>query len=210
MAGRTRRLRGDSMKIVMATKNKGKILELRAALAHLNAEIVSLSEFGDIEDAVEDGKTFAENALIKAKYYMEKTGLPCIADDSGLEVAALGGEPGVYSARYSGIHADDAANNKKLVTELKKKNLTESAADYRCALVFIATDGKYILTEGRVDGRVKLNPKGTNGFGYDPYFYTAEYEGRTMAELTVAEKEKISHRGKAVQKMVKCLEEYMK
>lgn len=198
------------MKIVIATKNKGKILELRAALAHLNAEIVSLAEFGDIEDAVEDGKTFAENALIKAKYYMKKTGLPCIADDSGLEVAALNGEPGVYSARYAGIHADDTANNKKLVAELQKKNLTSSAADYRCALVFIDTDGKHILTEGRVDGTIKINPKGTNGFGYDPYFYTTEYAGRTMAELTVAEKEKISHRGKAVQKMVKCLEEYMK
>ena len=198
------------MKIVIATKNKGKILELRAALAHLKAEIVSLAEFGDIGDAVEDGKTFAENALIKAKYYMEKTGLPCIADDSGLEVAALNGEPGVYSARYAGIHANDTANNKKLVAELQKKNLTASAADYRCALVFIDTDGKHILTEGSVDGTIKINPKGTNGFGYDPYFYTAEYAGRTMAELTVAEKEKISHRGKAVQKIVKCLEEYMK
>lgn len=198
------------MKIVIATKNKGKILELKAALAHLNAEIISLAEFGDIEDAVENGKNFAENALIKAKYYMEKTGLPCIADDSGLEVAALNGEPGVYSARYAGIHADDTANNKKLIAELQKKNLNSSAADYRCALVFIDTDGKHILTEGRVDGTIKINSKGTNGFGYDPYFYTTEYAGRTMAELTVAEKEKISHRGKAVQKMVKCLEEYMK
>lgn len=198
------------MKIVMATKNKGKIRELTAALAHLDVEIVSLGEFGELPDAVEDGKTFAENALIKARYYMEKTGCACLADDSGLEVAALGGEPGVYSARYSGVHADDATNNAKLVAELERRNLTESPADYRCALVFIDTTGEHILTEGRCDGTIKLAPRGTNGFGYDPYFYTQEYAGRTMAELTVEEKERISHRGAAVHEMVKRLEEYLR
>lgn len=197
-------------KIVIATKNKGKVREMAAALKELPVEVVSLAEFGPLPDAVEDGKTFAENAKIKALFYQQQTGCACIADDSGLEIEVLGGAPGIYSARFAGYHADDAANNQKMVEELQKAGVAESAADYRCALVFIGTDGKVLTADGRCDGQVKLLAKGENGFGYDPYFYPLEYPGRTMAELTLEEKQVISHRGKALKELAKALEDYWK
>lgn len=197
-------------KIVIATKNKGKVREMAAALQKLPVEVVSLAEFGQLPDAVEDGKTFEENARIKAAFYQKQTGCACIADDSGLEIEALGGAPGIYSARFAGHHADDTENNKKMVEELKHAGVTESAADYRCALVFIGADGKTFTADGRCDGRVKLAAKGANGFGYDPYFYPEEYPGRTMAELTLEEKQAISHRGKALSELAAALEDYLK
>ncbi|MBQ3451154.1 MAG: non-canonical purine NTP pyrophosphatase, partial [Selenomonadaceae bacterium] len=124
----------------------------------------------------------------------------CLADDSGLEVDALNGLPGVYSARFAGYHADDVTNNQKLLDELKKIDVTESAADYRCALAFVDTDGTEILTEGRIDGKIKTVAQGSGGFGYDPYFYIDDE--RTMAQLSVDEKNLISHRGAAVREMV--------
>ncbi len=197
-------------KIVIATKNQGKVREMREALSHLPVEVVSLKEFGKLPDAVEDGRTFAENARIKAEFYREKTGCACIADDSGLETAVLGGAPGIHSARFAGFHADDATNNKKLLQELQKAGVEESPADYRCALVFVDTDGSVFLSEGRCNGTVKMVPKGENGFGYDPYFYPEGYPGRTMAEISFAEKDRISHRGKALREMVRKLEEHLK
>ena len=197
-------------KIVIATKNKGKVREMAAALKELPVEVVSLAEFGPLPDAVEDGKSFAENARIKAAFYQQQTGCACIADDSGLEIEVLGGAPGIYSARFAGYHADDAANNEKMVEELQKAGVTESAADYRCALVFIGNDGEILTADGRCDGQVRLTAKGENGFGYDPYFYPAEYPGRTMAELTLEEKQAISHRGKALLELAKALEDYLK
>ena len=170
-------------KIGIATKNNGKVREMREALSHLPVEGVSLAEFGALPDAVEDGKTFAENARIKAHAYALATHCACVADDSGLEVAALGGAPGVHSARFSGTHGDDAANNEKLVAELAARGLTQSAADYRCALVFEDTDGTVYTADGRCDGTVRTQPRGEGGFGYDPYFYVGE---RSMAELTFA------------------------
>ena len=186
-------------KIVIATKNPGKLREMRDAFKNLPVEIFSLADFGDLPDAVEDGETFADNARIKAKFFSKKTGLACLADDSGLEVDALGGAPGVHSARFAGYHASNGTNNQKLLDELKKINVQESAADYRCALCFF-DDGEEILTEGVVYGKIKIIPKGNNGFGYDPYFYIDET--KTMAELTLAEKDKISHRGVALREMV--------
>ncbi len=197
-------------KIVIATKNQGKVREMRAALAHLPVEVLSLKEFGQFPDAVENGSTFAENARIKAEFYREKTGCACIADDSGIEVAVLGGAPGIHSARFAGFHADDATNNEKLLQELRKAGVKESPADYRCALVFADTDGSIFTSEGRCDGTVQMVPRGENGFGYDPYFYPAEYPGRTMAEISLAEKDRISHRGKALREMVCKLEEHLK
>ena len=197
-------------KIVIATKNKGKVREMAAALQELPVEVVSLAEFGELPDAVEDGKSFAENAKIKAEFYQQQTGCACIADDSGLEIEVLGGAPGIYSARFAGYHADDAANNEKMVEELQKAGVAESAADYRCALAFIGADGKTLTAEGRCDGQVKLTAKGKNGFGYDPYFYPVEYPGRTMAELTLEEKQVISHRGKALKELATALEDYLK
>ena len=176
-------------KIVIATKNRGKVREMREALSHLPVEVVSLAEFGALPDAVEDGKTFAENARIKASFYRGKTGCACLADDSGL---------------------DDATNNAKLMEELRKAGVESSPADYRCALAFVDEDGTSLLTEGRCDGTVRMVPKGENGFGYDPYFYTEAYPGRTMAELSLEEKDAISHRGRALRAMVKELEERLR
>ena len=197
--------------VVLATKNAGKVRELRAALTHLPIELLSLADFPAMPEPVEDGTTFTENARIKAQFYAEQTGCACIADDSGLEVAVLGNAPGVHSARFAGVHGDDAANNRKLIEELRAHGTDRSAADYRCELVFLDTDGHEITASGRVDGEVRTEARGTNGFGYDPYFYVSGApDARTMAELTLEEKQAISHRGKAVRAFTKALEEYLK
>ena len=192
-------------KIVLATKNKDKVKEIKAVFAELPAEILSLADFENLPDAVEDGKTFEENATIKAKFFAEKLNLACLANDSGLEVDALGGLPGIFSARFSGYHADDSTNNQKLLSELEKIGVTESKADYKCALSFIDVDGTEIKTSGTVEGVIKKIPRGSGGFGYDPYFYIDDT--KTMAELTPAEKNSISHRGAAVRKMLSLLKE---
>ena len=189
-------------KIVIATKNQGKLREMREAFREFPLEVLSLADVGKFPEPVEDGTTFAENARIKARFYRERTGMACVADDSGLEVAVLDGAPGVHSARFSGFHADDATNNAKLLQELDRVGAEESPADYRCALVYIGEDGQEILTEGRCDGVIRKTPKGRNGFGYDPYFYVGE---KTIAEMSLEEKDKISHRGEALHKMAEKL-----
>ena len=192
--------------IVIATKNKGKLREMRAAFDGLPVKVLSLTDFGDLPEPVEDGADFTENARIKARFYRERTGYACIADDSGLEVAALGGAPGVHSARFSGFHADDATNNEKLLRELDCAGVEESPADYRCALVFADGDGRELVTEGRCDGVVRKVARGTGGFGYDPYFYVGE---RTIAQMSLEEKDRISHRGEALHKMVERLRDVL-
>lgn len=192
-------------KIVLATKNKDKVKEIKAILAELPAEILSLADFENLPDAVEDGKTFEENARIKAKFFAERLKIACLADDSGLEVEALNGLPGIFSARFAGYHADDATNNQKLLAELEKVGVEESKADYKCALSFIDADGAELQTSGAVYGVIKKIPRGSGGFGYDPYFYIDDK--KTMAELTPAEKNSISHRGAAVKKMLSLLKE---
>ena len=192
-------------KIVIATKNQDKLKEIKSVFAELPAEILSLADFENLPDAVEDGKTFEENARIKAKFFSDKLKLPCLADDSGLEVDALNGMPGVFSARFSGYHADDETNNQKLLSEMEKVGVEESKADYRCVLSFIDADGTEIQTSGKIEGVVKKIPRGKGGFGYDPYFYIDET--KTMAELTAEEKNSISHRGEALRKMFPKLKE---
>ena len=187
-------------KIVIASKNLDKVKEMRLVLKNLPAEILSLADFAEMPDAIEDGATFEENALIKAKFFAERTGLACLADDSGLEVDALNGLTGVYSARFAGYHADDETNNQTLLNELDKVGVNESAAAYRCALAFVDTDGTEILTSGKIAGTIKNVAKGTGGFGYDPYFYIDA--NRTMAEISPAEKNQISHRGAALKEMM--------
>ena len=187
-------------KIVIASKNLDKVKEMRLVLKNLPAEILSLADFAEMPDAIEDGATFEENALIKAKFFAERTGLACLADDSGLEVDALNGLPGVSSARFAGYHADDETNNQTLLNELAKVGVNESAAAYRCALAFVDTDGTEILTSGKISGTIKNVAKGTGGFGYDPYFYIDA--NRTMAEISPAEKNQISHRGAALKEMM--------
>jgi len=202
------RLVHNSMKkIVIATKNKGKVREMQNAFIDLPVELVSLAEIdGDIPDAVEDGDTFKENSLKKARHYQQLTGMACLADDSGLEVEALGGAPGVYSARYSGENADDASNNAKLVEELRKLGMDSSEADYQCALTFIDIDGSVLQSQGFCRGEIRLEAVGSNGFGYDPYFYVGD---KSMAQLTLEEKDAISHRGDALRKMAVQLKEYL-
>ena len=187
-------------KIVLASKNLDKVKEMRLALQDLPVEILSLADFPEMPDAVEDGATFEDNALIKAKFFAARTGLACLADDSGLEVDALNGLPGVHSARFAGWHADDATNNQKLLDELGKIGATESKAAYRCALAFVDTDGTEIVTQGKIDGTIKIAAQGTGGFGYDPYFYISD--NRTMAQISPAEKNQISHRGAALKEMI--------
>ena len=192
-------------KIVIASKNLDKVKEMRLVLESLPLEILSLADFDNLPDAVEDGATFEENALIKVKFFRERTGLACLADDSGLEVDALGGLPGVHSARFAGYHADDITNNQKLLDELRKIGVEESVAAYRCALDFVDVDDTEILTVGKICGKIKTVARGSGGFGYDPYFYIDDK--RTMAQLTVDEKNKISHRGAALKEMILKLKE---
>lgn len=192
-------------KIVLATKNKGKVREFNRALSQLGYEAIPVSEVIDVEEPVEDGKSFMENALLKAKYYADKSKLPCIADDSGLAVDILNGAPGIYSARYAGKHGDDEANNLKLVNELKDTPFEQRTCAYVCALALVYPEGNVYKAEGKCCGVIQLAPKGNDGFGYDPYFYLPEYD-KTMAEITMDEKNKISHRGKALQLLVEQLE----
>lgn len=198
----------NKIRIIIATRNKGKVKEMQNSFSHLPIELISLKDWEDElgltehPEPVEDGATFMENSYKKADFYAKLTGLPCIADDSGLEVDALGGAPGVYSARYSGEDADDEKNNAKLIADLAAKGLTESPADYQCALTFMNTDGGFIKAQGFCRGSIKAEARGTNGFGYDPYFYVEmNGEEKTMAELTVEEKHTISHRGEALDKL---------
>ncbi|MBO6177785.1 MAG: XTP/dITP diphosphatase [Selenomonadaceae bacterium] len=191
-------------KIVIATKNKGKIREMKDAFKDFDVTVAALEEFGDLEEAVEDGETFEDNAKKKAVHYQRLTGTAVIADDSGLEVAILDNAPGVYSARFAGGHESDAANNEKLVEEIKKRGATSSPARYRCVLAFADSSGETLFSEGSCEGEIRLNPKGSGGFGYDPYFYIGE---KSMAELSLKEKDKISHRGVALRRMIKLLRE---
>ena len=183
-------------KILLATTNTSKIKELKDIFKQTGVEILSLDDLGTrYEPPVENGKTFQDNAEIKAKYYSELTGLPCISDDSGLEVDALNFEPGVYSARYAGENATIAENNKKLIDEIKALGLESSLASYSCTLcLYDHKTGFKKCTYGKCYGEIKITPRGSNGFGYDPYFYV---DGKSIAEMTIEEKAKISHRGRA-------------
>ncbi len=202
----------DEKIILIATSNEGKVREMEQAFEGLPVRLVPLSrlqevlpEAGEIEEPVEDGATFMENARIKARYYQERTGLSALADDSGLAVEVLNGAPGVYSARYAGVHGDDAANNIKLIADIRAHGTENAAAAYHCALVLALEDGRELSAEGTCTGFIRPEARGTEGFGYDPHFYRAD--GRSMAELSRAEKHKISHRGTALEMMKKLLVE---
>lgn len=184
-------------RVVLATGNEGKLTEMRAILAGHGLEVVAQAELG-IRPPAEDGASFAENALIKARHAAAQSGLPAIADDSGIEVDALGGRPGLHSARYAGMPADDRANNAKLMAELAAVPEARRGARYRCAMAFVrsATDREPVVAEAEWRGRIGSEPRGSGGFGYDPYFVLAD--GRTAAELPAAEKNCLSHRGQAL------------
>lgn len=183
--------------IVVATANAHKLGEIEAILSGLDVELVPMTAL-DLPSPVEDGETFEANALIKARACAEAAGRPAMADDSGLEVDALGGAPGVRSARYAGEDADDAANNAKLVAALRDVAVDERTARFVCAAALVLPDGSEQVVRATMEGRIVDEPRGAHGFGYDPHFVSdAAGDGRTNGELTPAEKDAISHRGAA-------------
>lgn len=192
------------MKILLATQNQGKVKELRKLLGDLPFSILSLADFPEIGEIEENGETFAENASIKARTAAKVTGLLSLADDSGLEVDALNGAPGVHSARFSGEPKDDARNNVKLLGLLEAVPQTQRQARFKSVIAIVTPQGQEYLTEGVCEGVIALEPRGEDGFGYDPLFYLPEY-GKTFAELGLEEKNKISHRGKALRKAIDVL-----
>ena len=190
-------------RLILASNNAHKLEEIRAILGDSFEEILSLREAGIEHETVEDGQTFLENAEKKAREIAELSGCCALADDSGLCVDALGGAPGIYSARFSGVHGDDAANNRLLLEKLQ--GVENRAAHFTCAMVLVYPDGREISAEGYFYGQIGYEQKGSNGFGYDPLFYIPEF-GCTSAELSPEEKNAISHRGSALRTLVARLE----
>ncbi len=197
------------MKIVFASSNEGKVKEINEMLEGMGIELVSLSNYSHVLEIVEDGKSFLENALKKAKIISEFTGETVLADDSGLQVAVLRGEPGIYSARYAGEKATDAENNAKLLNKLKNIPQEKRAAFFSCVLVLYRIDGSYDYFEGKWNGQIIDEGRGNNGFGYDPIFLVPELK-MTAAELPAEIKNKISHRGQAFARLKKSLGEKLK
>lgn len=192
-------------KVVLATGNAGKVRELASLLSDFGLDIVAQTDLG-VESAEETGLTFIENAILKARHASQVTGLPAIADDSGLAVDYLGGAPGIYSARYSGEGATDERNLQKLLETLKDVPDDQRQAQFHCVLVYLrhAEDPTPLVCHGRWPGVITHAPAGNGGFGYDPIFYVPS-EGKTAAELTREEKIAISHRGQALKQLLEAL-----
>ncbi|MBA5244355.1 RdgB/HAM1 family non-canonical purine NTP pyrophosphatase [Corynebacterium haemomassiliense] len=187
------------VKVLVASRNQGKVRELEQVLRELaieGVELVSLHDAPSYPDPVEDGLTFVDNALLKARAGAKATGLPCVADDSGLTIKALNGMPGILSARWSGNHGDDQANNDLLLAQMA--DINERAAAFVSCCALASPDGQEFTAEGRWEGELLREPRGENGFGYDPLFAPADADGRSSAELTPEEKNARSHRGKAL------------
>ena len=192
-------------KIIFATGNEGKMREVRMILGDLGIQVISMKEAGVTAEVDENGTTFEENAIIKAKEIMEKTGEIVLADDSGLEVDALGGEPGIYSARYMGYDTSYHIKNNSLIERLEGKTGEGGSARFVCAFAACCPDGRVLTTRGTMEGQIGYEEKGENGFGYDPVFYLPEYQCYS-AELPLEEKIKLSHRGKALRLMKEALQ----
>lgn len=193
--------------VVVATGNAHKVAEIEAILAPVMPGVAfyALGELGDFPDPVENGDAFSENAIIKAQAALEETGLPAVADDSGLVVDALGGEPGIMSARWAGVHGDDARNNAKLMREMEGVADADRTARFHSSVVLVRPDGIVVTGEGDCEGMIGFGPRGEHGFGYDPLFWPADTPGRTMAELEPAEKNAISHRARALAQLAERL-----
>ncbi len=181
--------------LVLATRNRGKIEEFRALLGEFGVDIKSLDDFGPLPPVEEDGETFEENAYKKAHFTARALGFPALADDSGLEVEALGGQPGVLSARYAGEGAGDGDNNRKLLKALEGKAGRKAA--FQCVIAIAVPRGPALIYEGRCEGEITPEERGKNGFGYDPVFFYPPLN-RTFAELSREEKNRVSHRGQAM------------
>lgn len=195
-------------KIILASNNKGKIAEVKEILKYMNVEVISMKEAGLDVDIEENGITFEENALIKAEAIMKMTGEITIADDSGLEVDYLNKEPGIYSARYMGHDTSYDIKNNAIIQRLDGVKGTDRSARFVCAMAVVFPDGKNIIARGTMEGLIADKPMGENGFGYDPIMYLPEYQ-KTSAQLSSEEKNKISHRGKALEKLKTQLQEYL-
>ena len=189
-------------RIVLATGNAGKLKEIRHVFSGLDMDIVAQSEF-NIPEAVEDGLSFVENAIIKARHAAAHSGLPALSDDSGIEVDALNGEPGIHSARYAG---DDESNIQRLLRELAGVPEQKRTARFQCVMVYLrhANDPVPLIAQGAWEGKILETPQGAGGFGYDPVFFVSE-RGCSAAELTAEDKSLLSHRGKALRQMLELL-----
>lgn len=190
--------------LILASNNAGKLKEFSALLAPINFDLHTQSEF-NVPEAEEPHVTFVENAIVKARHAARLTGKPALADDSGVCVNALGGAPGVYSARYAGEPKSDQRNNEKLIADLAAH--TDKSAYYYCVLVFVrhADDPQPVIADGRWNGEMIATPRGQGGFGYDPYFWIPELQ-KTAAELTSEEKNRLSHRGQALRALIEKLQ----
>lgn len=195
------------MKLVLASKNEKKLVEMNDILSHLGIEVCSEAEAGVDLEVEETGTTFEENSLLKAKAVMEASGLPAIADDSGLCVDALNGGPGVYSARYGGEELDDRGRYTLLLNSMRGQ--TTRAAHFACAIACAFPNGDALTAEGTCSGTIAFAPMGENGFGYDPVFFVPE-KSKTFAQLTAEEKAEISHRGRALAEFAEKLGTYLK
>ena len=196
------------MKFIIATHNMKKQAEMQRILSPLGVEVLTAEMAGvTLTDVEETGATFEENAVLKAENGCRESGLPCIADDSGLSVDFLGGEPGVYSARYSGTHGDDEANIQKLLKKLEGVPEEKRTARFVSVVCVCFPDGRKLTVDGKCEGRIGFEKHGDNGFGYDPVFMVGK---KSFAELSAEEKDKISHRGNALRRLVRILPEYLK
>lgn len=187
--------------LVVATRNPGKLKEISHLLESQGIRALGLESFPDVPDVVEDGATFAANAIKKAEVVAQMTGLPCLADDSGLVVDALQGRPGVHSARYAGVDADDQSNNRKLLDEMAMVPADRRQASFRCVMALCVPGQPPHLFQGRVNGVILERQQGSGGFGYDPLFWLPELNC-TMAELPLDSKNRISHRGRALCQLI--------
>ena len=189
-----------SKKLVIATRNAGKIIEFRRILDAISSgaiDLIGIDQFPDLIDVEETGTTFEENALLKARYTAKMTGLPSISDDSGLCIDALGGAPGIFSARWAGKHGDDKANLEKVLDELKDVPDSQRGAHFICVAALVMPDGREQLAQGRFEGKILRAPVGNQGFGYDPIFAPLGMS-ISSAEMSAQEKDAISHRGKSL------------
>ena len=194
------------MKMLVASNNKGKLREFNSILGELGIECVSMADMGIDIEVDETGTTFLENAKIKAEEIYKIAKIPTVSDDSGLEVDFLGGEPGVYSARYGGEHGNDLKNNEKLLKNLKGVPEEKRTARFKSVVYLVLDENTHIWAEGSVEGIILTEARGENGFGYDPLFYSPKL-GKTFAQAEAQEKNSISHRGNAIRELKKKLEE---
>lgn len=198
----------EKRRVIVATGNAGKLTEIRAAFASPDFEFVTAADLGaEPLDVAETGETFTDNAYLKADAYRKRFGLAALADDSGLVVDALGGRPGVRSSRFAGDRASDLDNTRKLLEELDGFGPEMRAARFQCVVVLVDEQGEPISACGTCEGQIAFAPRGNSGFGYDPVFLPEEAAGQTMAELTLTEKNDISHRGKALRALAEAMAE---